>query len=538
LIFRCDPCFAVLSTPYSLDEYLLDLELSVETRQQLSTTKFAEAALVLHNSSGVYSRKVDYLHSYAYRVQRDLAHTAASTTTSNDGRTNKRGSHNVGIDKEVERFLNYDPDQDFLLLDDVLPSQPEDKVNLKEDHTGDRRSSVSILDASFANNDESRTSNTTTNTTRRLSMSSLRSSTVTDSNVLRLGSILNNTEGLRLSLGKCDVDEDGLCWLPGSQGSSQPFLQQQRRRSRLSNASHLDVANSSGMVEANDNHEDGGFVPMDDGIDNHDYDDNNNDGVGFDMAAKSPTPDTKRRVTFALDVVVPPTKMPASTTMPMAVVDVEPEDPWQLLDPHVPDPTKRPRPLRMGKTLQLPPCLTRLPSQQQGRNNKNKDPIPDYLTHIALEPSTATDCANDSKSWTTGKRPREELPLRGLAYGNEFAYIAKELARRRKLRERQNKNGRNNGKMNHHGNNAGLVEADAPLLDYLDDLNRFDDGDDNDHDDDENGGGDDDGGFPNFDAAADNGGPLETNTGIASVDDLYGNYNKNVEGDEGTVHDL
>jgi hypothetical protein len=324
---------------------LLDLELSVETRQQLSTTKFAEAALVLHNSSAVYSRKVDYLHSYAYRVQRDLAHTALTTSSNGQHNNNKRGSHNVGIDKEVERFLNYDPDQDFLLLDDVLPSQPEDKVNLKEDHAGDRRSSVSILDASFANNDESRTSNTTTNTTRRLSVSSLRT-TVTDSNVLRLGSILNNTEGLRLSLGKCDVDEDGLCWLPGSQGSSQPFLQQKRRRSRLSNASHRDAADASGMVEPDDNHEDG-FVPMDDGVDNHDYDDDNNDGVGFDMAAKSPTPDTKRRVTFALDVVVPPTKIMPATTMPMAIVD-EPEDPWQLLDPHVPDPTKRPRPLRMG----------------------------------------------------------------------------------------------------------------------------------------------------------------------------------------------
>jgi Condensin II complex subunit CAP-H2 or CNDH2, N-terminal/Condensin II complex subunit CAP-H2 or CNDH2, C-term len=457
----------------SLDDYLQDLALSAETRQQLSTTKFAEAALVLHNSSGVYSRKVDYLHSYTYRVQRDLADKSAIGT--NASAKTKRGS--VGVDKEMERFLNYDPNQEFLLLDDVVPSQPEEKVNLK-----DGNSSVSILEASFT---DSRSN------MRRLSTSSLR--TVSDSNVHRLGSILN-LEGLRLSLGKCDIDDDGMCWLPGSQNSSQPQLQRNTLAS-VSNEQSQPANETTDDVPSVADVEPNNFVPMDDGIDDE------NDEVGFDMAVHS-TPETKevsKKVSFARETVV-------DTTMPQPTTDA-PEDPWKLLDPHVPD-KRRLRPMRIGKTLVLPACLTRLPSEQ---HRKKREPIPDYLTHIALQ-SSATEHDNDSKSWTTGKRSREELPLRGLAYGNEFAYVAKEFARR-KARERKNDA----------SIAAPQVEIVAPL-DYG--TNHFDDGDD-DHDDDNE-----DVGFPDLDPTDD--GPMESNTGIASVDDLYGKHDTTIETDEGT----
>lgn len=394
----------------------------------------------------MYGRKVDYLHLHAYRVQRDLVQKHGPTKPKNKRKTAR-------IDKDIERFLNFDPNQEFLLLDDVIPYHAEDskKTNqLKETTT---RESVK-LDDTFSG----------TFTRRQLSTSMM------EMNIQRVSNILHSSQGLRLSSGQCHLDDNGMLWLPGSKLSNETTPNMTDALKRQQSFTEAAVANDVG---------DDDNVAMDDGMDD---DDEVDAGAGFEMAMDEPSP--AKQVTFAPQAVK---NKPAPSP--------EQEDPWKLLDPDFVE-TKRPRPMRLGKTIVLPSCMKRLPSEQR----KKKDPIPDYLNRPLLEP-----VETEPTSWTTGKRARETLPLRGLAYGNEFAYIAKEIAKR-KARERKNAN-------------MEQYDVENEPLEFG---GNFDDGDD-DHD---------DGGFPAF---GDDDGPIETNTGIHSVDDLYGNNEDGDHDAEGTL---
>ena len=94
-------------------------------------TNFAQAALLLQNSSFVYSRKVEYLHALVYSALNELVASTASAGNNETARKNKGGGGGGG-DKDLEDFEAFDPHLHFLLLDDVLPVDPQgDHINLK-----------------------------------------------------------------------------------------------------------------------------------------------------------------------------------------------------------------------------------------------------------------------------------------------------------------------------------------------------------------------------------------------------------------------
>ena len=85
-------------------------------------TDFINAALVLQNSSNVYSRKVEYLYSLVYESLEALQ--KASDPGNHNGQKNgsRRSNSNGKVDPDVEEFLNFDPDWNFLVFDeDTLP---------------------------------------------------------------------------------------------------------------------------------------------------------------------------------------------------------------------------------------------------------------------------------------------------------------------------------------------------------------------------------------------------------------------------------
>ena len=484
---------------------MVDLEFSQETREQIMdhtagatmNFNFAQAAIVLQNSSGIYSRKVDYLHSYAYKMQEDLV-----SSGENQNGTTKAGSrkNNAGIDTEIEHFLNFDPHQEFLLLNDVIPtcdlSEHDDKINLP-----------------MAGDD-------LVNTTTHLSMSARRRSSLLDSVSRRrsIGSMalfpdqsimtdgsgslvnlasrnallgtLDTTGTLRLQTGVCDIGDDGILRIPGS--SSQNWRVE-------------DVGNDS--MRADD-------TIFDNGID----DDSNDDG-GFVMADNDESNpmevvtnhEKSKRVTFS-DSSIP--------LVPIKPKEKRNEDPWALLDGDANN-IRKPRPLRIGKTIVLPETVDKLPSDcvTGARTRHNARVKHARVPRLKLLQASSNDSSNPLFSSCPSLGCKRALTKTapssrsGLEYGNEFAYIAKALAKRQADKRRELRNSINRDKQQ-----SGRPDVPAVFQEYQDDDFAGDMGGQFYDDDD-----DDDFGVVAVgrnDVVADSA-PGENNTGIASISDVY-----------------
>lgn len=423
---------------FSLDEYLEELELSAETREILvasGTLNFAQAAMVLHNSTGVYSRKVDYLHTWTYRVQKELL--------GDETRRSRNSRQGTGVDEEVEKFLNYDPDQNFLLLDDVIPMGDE-RINLKEDNSENDVENRLNLSRRLSLHTSS----------RRLSLSSSQAS-----HSQRSRQHVHVQEGLRLMHSSCHIGSDGALYIPGTRNS----MEEEDRNPLLAEQSQCELP-------LNNTHADDGDVDMDLGVGGG-YDDNDHDdGPGFDIAddhlMEPEGGEEIKRVTFAEE---PSRREPDETCG-------EP-DPWEMLDPH--ETTGTHRPLRIGKTIQLPPHLAHLPSE-------GSFPAP----------------PPPRRPLPTRRRPLEPVPLSGSLFGDEFAYVAKETAKRAAEEKRRNKQQQQPPASSNE--NAQL----EPLPQYDgDDLGlAFDDGDENDD-------------VEDYGDGYQLDGPLESNTG--TVEDVF-----------------
>lgn len=89
---------------------------------------FAHAALILQNSSHVYGRKVEYLHGLVYKALNEFFRTSNSSGPRGGGAPAARRKV---TDPDVEDFYDFDPHEDFLLLDDVIPEDPTlERINL------------------------------------------------------------------------------------------------------------------------------------------------------------------------------------------------------------------------------------------------------------------------------------------------------------------------------------------------------------------------------------------------------------------------
>jgi Condensin II complex subunit CAP-H2 or CNDH2, N-terminal len=492
-----------------LDEYLEDLEFTQETREHIvqaasntnANFNFAQAAIVLQNSSGIYSRKVDFLHSHVYKIQDDLFQAFHPS-----GSNNPKGSRktSVGIDSEIEAFLNFDPHQEFLPLNDIIPvcSPTENGLSIDLSESVDVRNSSlhsrrsiggdSIrLGVSSASRRQNRTSFGSTPFHADRTMMTEGDFMIGFASRRSLLSSVEATGTLRLQSGVCHIGDDGILRMPGS-------TMQEKKKVDLCNDSEQDLDMNDisfaavGMTDDDDNDDNEGFVATG----------NDDEIVTMDVGAVQ---ETKRRVTFADSSAVSSSRE-VSSAKPI-------EDPWSLLSWDTPD-LRKPRPLRIGKTIVLPETVDKPPSEcVTGARTRQSARIKTLRIprKRLLQPSSNTSTDSFEAIVLGKKRSLEQNSTKsGLSYRLEFAYIAKATAQRRHEELRLQRRALDRSAF------SDVIPPGAQdgtskeiLSDYGDPC--FDDNVDDDFD--HSAGG-------VFDSMDDSS-PLESNTGISSIDDIY-----------------
>lgn len=395
----------------SLEDYLQEIA-SVEQEEQAPSshsavhdaTNFAQAALLLHNSSNVYSRKVEYLYTLVYAALDNL-HLNSQNASNNKQATSKK------VDSEIEDFDQFDQHVQFLLLEDVIPTQTdEDKINLPScgglqhhlDASAFLPSTTRLSLGMSATVDRSAAGATTQNNAVLGSLTSL--------------GILQQTEG----------NSQGMFYMRGT-------AETQETNNRPSSfGADMNLSRDVPMLE-----DDGGFYNHDDCDDN----DDDNDGPGFEIADP-------------LDQSGPAPQPPAPQQQPK-----KQNDAWDLLDPHDAEHQKG-RPLRIGTTFALPEGLSQPPSEcvtgartkKHAKQRKHQQVIADDPQPICIATATfkatmaneqrrrdrlSISGTDDDHDITIEKVERPVVPLQGLAFGDEFAYIAKAAARRKAAERRE-----------------------------------------------------------------------------------------------------
>ena len=535
---------------------------------------FAQAALLLQNSSSVYSRKVEYLHALVYQALNDLI---ASTRNGGNGKAGqkRRGGGGNGTEAILEELTEYDENMEFLLLDDVLPTDDSpdgDRINLRDDDAHANANLDLLLDEVDDDDDADHNRSLLAATPRnnqsllnatRLSLGGLsvtrldrskagsilgggmdvaggnsgsgRMSSEAATRAL-IGTILNEgSDGqgnLRLLSGKCDVSSTGALLMPGS--------------SLLTNANGAgDGRNSSagGMMSINPDSslfvaEDGDNANMDGG-DEHlahaggDDDDDDDGGVGFALADDDDDADTFAQAQQQ--------QASAPKKVQFAPIPAKKHDPWALLDPHDAGAVPKARPLRIGVTYRLPPGVDDTPSEcvtgartkkkrslrkttMMAKNAKTKmlsgaggrRALDTFVSVAAYKSSRAAAGANlngdsdeemDEEMDEALAEVASSVSMTGLAFGTEFAYIAKATARREAAARREERKRRQMEE-------AGLPPPPAGLGDQGNSNNfaAFDD------DDDDYGGGFAFGGDDD-DLDENDAGPVRGNDGVTSLDE-------------------
>jgi Condensin II complex subunit CAP-H2 or CNDH2, N-terminal/Condensin II complex subunit CAP-H2 or CNDH2, C-term len=381
---------------------------------------FSEAALVLQNSSSVYSRKVEYLYNLVLQVHEELITNSGSKNDKDGNNSNRK----TALDFELEEFTNYDEHMQFLLLDDVLPTDDTGgKINLPRQQ--DNETAAKDVGASFA----------TSRSNTRLSLgTTLADRSASDGRGIahRFGfGTIQDAGRLRLIDGKCELGQDGILIVPGA-GAGGAAMRQRGTApptpfsdSMRPNPSHCSFDNASARnVYFGDNQSvgEGNNFSLDD------------DGGGYAPAGDEDGAD-HNETQHAQMTAAPKAEGKAAGSKPKKA------DPWTLLDPHCQGPPafKR-RPLRIGKTIKLPHGVEKLPSQiVTGAWTKPQSLLPSIRSErVAKKPrcyqrSIVLDTleAKLANQRNEAHYALPEIPLDGLVFGDEFAYIVKANAIRR-----------------------------------------------------------------------------------------------------------
>eukprot|EP00977_Amphora_coffeiformis_P025044 scaffold18052_cov175-Amphora_coffeaeformis.AAC.8 len=481
-------------SPCSLEEYLHELGhagdlgvTSMDEGDEVVKPNFAQAALLLHNSSHVYSRKVEYLYSLVFQALDSLSAVNSSQ---------KRASKGRASDPELEDFREFDPHQEFLLLDDVLPTDKSEDcrhINLAPSAADQERmrrySAMSSATSTPHANISMRTQN--------LSGSTMGKSFHT----LGVSQALNqiNTQSsavLRLMNGQCDLDPSGRLLLPGCQSQNSTHPPPRSVQGPPGEQEYAPTGDYDGDGNGDYDEEGPGFMMADD------------ENTGGDEMNNEQAPQTaKKKVTFA----------PAA---PLPEIGVEPErpDPWAMLDPHTAD-TRKLRPLKLGKTLKLPLGIDDLPSDcvtgSNTRKWKTAIPQPSISTEGKFFATEAFQALSRKRRLEDDNEDEEDtvaedlpmVPMKGLVYGEEFAYLAREHVQRKAADRRQLRR-------------TQRLERAKELSEQSEEQNY------NNYDDDDFGGGYDFGGDDENDYPVNtgDGSPMiETNTGLQAMEDVYRN---------------
>jgi hypothetical protein len=518
------PDFLLFVVVVSLEEYLQDLagfsslaqsqddtvaggEPSASSQSFTSTStttpNFAHAALILQNSSSVYGRKVEYLHGLVYKALNEFFKSTSST--------NNKESRRKSTDAAIEEFYGFDPHMDFLLLDDVVPedmTNQKSKINLKEEDDDDldldHQEQQQQLGGCSPPNNQSMQNRT------RLSLGGLSVTRVErSSTTIGVGGIASsaqqrallgalNNGSLRLFNGRCDVGDDGVLLMPGSQSSSATTATAMEhdgggRRSLFGNEAVMPID-----------------LPQLEKDEYDDDDDHSNDGAGFEMQDddnhEEPPPralEEDGEQVHSVVVAVPLQQRQQGTDKRVAFQEPKKRaDPWALLDPHSSETTQKPKALRKGKTYRLPDGIDQPPSECVTGARTRRMPqrrLPSTQQEVRLSLVVETFRAHLHKQ---GDAPK--IPMNGLMFGGEFAYIAKETAKKRAATRREQRK----------------------LQDQQQQQQPYDDGHEV-YEEDEDGGGYDFGGEDDYDDDNNDMG----NAGINSLDDAFQNAADNHDGE-------
>jgi len=449
---------------------------------------FAQAAVILHNSSSIYSRKVEYLYNLVYKAVDNIC---CGRNDKNGSAGRGRGNRN-GKTTEIDEFFDQQEENDgYLLLDDILP------VETPETHSKTR---LSGLEGDF---------NYSLSASRRHSLrrgslgrSSLGgksglSGTVERSLLVRQFSSVNANSSLRLLDTNSYVDPRTGSLLLAAAGTTAVDDDDDDKVAGIAEG----TMQVDGKNLAFNQDDDDGFV-------GGAFDDDDDDGPGFVMAdseeVAAHAEKAGKHVTFA------ETAADKAKLLPR-------DDPWQMMDPHsVVEVPASHRALRVGKTIRLPAGVEDVPSVcVTGARTTRVHRMAPEQSKVEVKPvlSLASRSFKASIAETRkNKRSHEDrsfddeddaafsitqIPLQGLAFGDEFAYIAAAAAKRRTAERRALR------KQQLEQEQLAVEERRG---------HTYDDDD------------DDDGGFPfgddDDDDDFDDGG--NGNLGVRSVDDIYG----------------
>lgn len=367
-------------------------------------SNFSQAALKIQNSAAIYNRKVDFLHQVVYEVFNDFIQAQLYSSKKKKRKSSKGGN---GGDVDIETFHEYDPDLQFLLLDDVLPmdrTEGNRKINLREVMASANNDGADLtmmnLDNTMAtnmlgmggnnNNHRTPTNNDVTllslggvmsatrmmdqNGTFMITRQSLGQSSPTALSRMLMANLQGGPNGtvgdgnLRLLAGMCDVGSDGALLMPGTRTSV--FINGEAAMGGAGGGGGGGSGgeNEQGTIEIFP----GGLSPGPEDVDrnnsfgmadddgasfgnnnNDDFGDDNDNGVGFELNNdyapeehdNEDDIETPKVLNFDLNKQQQPPKK-------KKVV----EDPWAVLDPHKPSKDKA-QPLRIGVTYCLPEGL-------------------------------------------------------------------------------------------------------------------------------------------------------------------------------------
>lgn len=453
----------------SLQEYIDELasvthqlpsEIAENLQKHSSQMNFARAALVLQNSSSIYSRKVEYLHSLVYEALNSLMDNA---NEKNPARQRGRG-HN---DPDIDAFLAFDIDLEFLPLgEDVLPIDfTGEQINLDDDdcqgHSSDphrlERGLFDMNTTAMTSENGQKATTSIMNLSAGVGMSitrydqSIQHMTIDKESVnshaanALLRNLLDGNASvagsdpsqatLRLMNGACDISDSGALHMPGTgiNFDVDTVEEDHQHDGHYVTGEKLNTAEPMEGIQFDNYH--------DDGVDD------DHDGPGFDLNDSISSHDRSHKVvTFNHETNAP--KVSKTTNV----------DPWALLDPHDVGETKH-KPLHVGNSLRLPHECEDLPSDSvTGARTKKiprAKPIEKKEVDYLLKHSTyTTECyeatvvaarevaqrrrsiknddnteENIEKSW--------EMPTKLLTFGEEFQYILKAEKKRKNAEKRK-----------------------------------------------------------------------------------------------------
>ena len=358
---------------------------------------FAQAALLLQNSSGVYSRKVEYLHSLVLQSYHSLMEQGSfskrNKSFSSSSSTNKKQQQQRGnTDEDITTFEEFDSDLQFLLLDDVLPIDKNgNKINLRDKQPPQvEEGGITMIGYQYRQSLNSRHSMSNLSTTCNHSILSIGLGTATtkggkddpndsttstttnfssNSTAAIVGNMTSNVS-LQLMNGACNIHSGtGALLMPGTTTVNIPMFQTNEDEgcSNDNGMGNMNTATDVIMVNGgSDDHQQEQLASMDvamndqyghdddaefDNGGNYDNDDDDdNGGVGFILNNEDTNNHDANDRTHQ-------SQTECSHVDKSDANEPEIQDPWEMmLDPHDNSKSKI-RPLRSGKTLRLPPEL-------------------------------------------------------------------------------------------------------------------------------------------------------------------------------------